>query len=125
MSQTGKKHKPLSIAEKQNTIKEVDGIPNIAGTNITEELGIPVRNITNKMLGSSDTGQKEFRPLKIALIWHKGKGNPITGLNRPRGFQQVEAPRFQDNRHMKVARLSALRTDRFLPPGNIPGTHFC
>ena len=27
-------------------------------------------------------------------------------------FQQVEAPRFQDNRHMKVVRLSALRTDR-------------
>ena len=26
---------------------------------------------------------------------------------------------------MKVARLSALRTGRFLPPGNIPGTHFC
>lgn len=70
MSQTGIKHKPLSIAEKQNTIKEVDGIPNIAGTNITEELGIPVRNITNKMLGPSDTGQKEFRPLKIAQIWH-------------------------------------------------------
>ena len=26
---------------------------------------------------------------------------------------------------MKVVRLSALRTGRFLPPGNIPGTHFC
>jgi hypothetical protein len=26
------------------------------------------------------------------------------------GFQEVEAPRLQDNRHMKVARLSALRT---------------
>ena len=44
---------------------------------------------------------------------------------RPRGFQEVEVPRFQDNRHMKVARLSALRTGRFLPPENIPGTHFC
>ena len=53
------------------------------------------------------------------------KSNPITGLNRPRGFQEVEVPRFQDNRHMKVARSSALRTGRFLPPGNIPGTHFC
>jgi len=38
--------------------------------------------------------------------------NPITGLNRPWGFQEVEAPRFQDNRHMKVVRLSALRTGR-------------
>jgi hypothetical protein len=24
-----------------------------------------------------------------------------------------------------VARLSALRTSRLYPPGNIPGTHFC
>jgi hypothetical protein len=38
------------------------------------------------------------------------KGNPFTDLDRPRGFQEVEAPRFQDNRHMKVVRLSALRT---------------
>jgi hypothetical protein len=26
---------------------------------------------------------------------------------------------------MKVVSLSALRTDRLYPPGNIPGTHFC
>ena len=32
-----------------------------------------------------------------------------------RGFQEVEAPRFQDNRHMKVVRLSALRTGRLYP----------
>jgi hypothetical protein len=37
---------------------------------------------------------------------------------------QVEAPRFLDNRHMKLVRLSALRTGRVYPPGNIPGTHF-
>ena len=36
--------------------------------------------------------------------------SPITGLDRPWGFQEVEAPRFQDNRHLKVVRLSALRT---------------
>ena len=57
--------------------------------------------------------------------WQVGKSNPITGLNRSRGFQKVEAPRFQDNQHMKVVRLSALCTGRFLPSGNIPGTHFC
>jgi hypothetical protein len=49
----------------------------------------------------------------------------ITGLDRPRGFQEVEAPRFQDNRQMKVVGLSALRTGRLYSPGNIPGTHFC
>jgi hypothetical protein len=55
----------------------------------------------------------------------KRYSNPITGLDRPLGFQEVEAPRFVDNRHMKVLRLSALRTGRLYPPGNIPGTHFC
>jgi hypothetical protein len=39
----------------------------------------------------------------------------MTGLNRPCGFQEVEAPRFLDSRHMKVARLSALRTGRLYP----------
>jgi hypothetical protein len=29
---------------------------------------------------------------------------------RPRGFEEVEAPRFQDSQHMKVVRLSALHT---------------
>ena len=50
--------------------------------------------------------------------------NPIRDLERPWGFQEFEAPRFQDNRHMKVVRLSALRTGRLYAPGNIPGTHF-
>jgi hypothetical protein len=45
--------------------------------------------------------------------------------DRPLGFQDIEAPRFLDNRHMKVVRLSALRTGRLYPPGNIPGTHLC
>jgi hypothetical protein len=45
---------------------------------------------------------------------------------RPLGLQKVEAPRFLDNRHMKVVRLSALRTGRiYSPPGKVPGTHFC
>jgi hypothetical protein len=44
---------------------------------------------------------------------------------RPLGLQEVEAHRFLDNRHMKVVRLSALRTGRLYPPGKIPGTHFC
>jgi hypothetical protein len=31
------------------------------------------------------------------------------------GFQETEDPRFQDNRHMKVVRLSALSTGRLYP----------
>jgi hypothetical protein len=44
---------------------------------------------------------------------------------RPRGFQDVEAPRFQDNQHMKLAGSSALHTGHLYPPGYIPSTHFC
>ena len=40
--------------------------------------------------------------------------NPITGLDRPWGFQEIEAPRFQDSQVMKVVR-SALRTGRLYP----------
>ena len=38
------------------------------------------------------------------------ESKPITGLDRPSGFQEAEDPRFQ------VVRLSALRTDRLYPP---------
>jgi len=44
----------------------------------------------------------------------KKQSHPITGLDRPWGFQELEAPRFQDSRHMKVVR-SALCTSRLYP----------
>ena len=43
---------------------------------------------------------------------NKRYSNPLTGLDRPGGFQEVEAPRFQDNRHMNAVMLSVLRTGR-------------
>ena len=43
----------------------------------------------------------------------------------PEGSRRLRLPRIQDNRHMKVVRLSAPRTGRLYPPGNIPGNHFC
>jgi hypothetical protein len=51
--------------------------------------------------------------------------NPSRGLDRRWVFQEVEAPSFQDNLHMKMVRLSALSSGRLYPPGNIPDTHFC
>jgi hypothetical protein len=45
----------------------------------------------------------------------KRYSKPITDLERPVGFQEFEAPRFQDNRHMKVVRLSALCTSHLHP----------
>ena len=57
-------------------------------------------------------------------------------LNRHVQFQEAEAPRFQDSRHMKVVRLSALALDAFAPrnyswysfileTNSIPGTQCC
>jgi len=49
---------------------------------------------------------------------------PCTGLNRPWGFWEVEGPRFPDNQHMDVVRLSALCTGDLYPSENIPGINF-
>ena len=44
-----------------------------------------------------------------------GKVIPLQAWRGPEGFHEVEAPRFQNNRHMTVVRLSALRTGRLYP----------
>ena len=51
--------------------------------------------------------------------------NPFPGLHRPWGFQEVEAPIFQDSRHLNVLSLSDLGSGPLYPSENIPGTHFC
>jgi hypothetical protein len=38
--------------------------------------------------------------------------------------QEAEAPRFPNNQHMEVVRLSALGTDRTLPPRKYPRYSF-
>jgi len=48
-------------------------------------------------------------------FYPRERGTVITGLDRPRGFQEDEAPRFQDNWYMKVVRLPALRTGHLYP----------
>jgi hypothetical protein len=54
--------------------------------------------------------------IEIALIYiRKGKEIPVQACYRPRGFLEVEAPRFRDSRHMKVVRLSVLRIGRHYP----------
>jgi hypothetical protein len=54
----------------------------------------------------------------------KKQTNPITGLDKPWAFQEVETPIFQDNRHTKVVRLSVLRAGHFYPLANIPSILF-
>ena len=45
-----------------------------------------------------------------------GKAILVQAWIGPGGFQEAEAPRFQDSQHMKVVRLSALRTCSLYPP---------
>jgi hypothetical protein len=44
----------------------------------------------------------------------KGKAIPLQAW-RPLGFQEIEASRFLDNRHMKVVRLSPYAPAAFTP----------
>jgi hypothetical protein len=48
-----------------------------------------------------------FEPTISAGEWPQA-----ASLERPRGFQEVEIPRFQDVRPTKVVMFSALRTSR-------------
>jgi len=54
-------------------------------------------------------------PIYKTYRCQKRQSYPITGLDRPWGFQEFEAPRFQDSGHMKVVRLSALCTGHRYP----------
>ena len=61
-------------------------------------------------------------PLMVKV---KGKAIPLQAWTGPEGSRRLRLPNFKGSRHMKVVSLSALRTSRLYPPGNIPGTHFC
>jgi len=82
--------------------------PDISTTRVGDQGNKSLRNVGDNVF--SDTWSRPTRPLIPDC-----KSNPITGLERPWGFQEVEAPRFQDNQHMKVVRLSFLRTSRLYP----------
>ena len=56
---------------------------------------------------------------------YKGKAIPLLPYYRLWGFRRFQAPRFHDNRHMKVVMLSALSTSRICTPRYFPGTLFC
>jgi len=89
-----------------------------AGVSITGGCVIVKCNRT-KFLSECEMGSDVGRPITAC----KGIAIPVQASYRPRGFQDVHIPRFLDNRHIKVVRLSALTS--LDPPGNVRGTHFC
>ena len=46
----------------------------------------------------------------------KGKAFPVQAWTGPEGSRRLRLPDFQDNRHIKVVRASAVPTDRLYPP---------
>jgi hypothetical protein len=69
--------------------------------------------------GLTSPYKQHFKTVKV-----EGTVIPLQAWTGPEVFQEDEVPRFQDNRHMKVVRLSALNNGRLYPPGIVPGTHF-
>jgi hypothetical protein len=61
---------------------------------------------------------------RVGDRWEKMEVSCSTGQNPQWAVVPVEEEDFEDNRHMKVVRLSVLHIGRLYPPGNIPGTHF-
>ena len=72
--------------------------------------------------------------VKIAFCWNlmsfvlvkigKTKGNTIQAWTGPEGSRGLRLLEYLDSQHIKVVRLSALRTGRLYTPRNIAGTHF-
>ena len=86
---------------------------------------INTRRTKSIVLVFSAGGMSTYRDSSCsAQAGGKGKATPVQACYKPIALQEVEVPRFQDKRQMKVVRLSALRTGRLYPPENIPGTHF-
>ena len=53
--------------------------------------------------------------LRTIFCSYKNKAIPLHSLDWSRGFQEVLTPRFQDNRHKKVVKLSVLSTGLLYP----------
>jgi hypothetical protein len=89
----------------------------------TDNISLIVCNQTTLLYSQSPTYVRVGIHVELVVVilryprtWYtKAKINPITGLDMPCGFHEVEAPTFQNNRHTKAGRLSALRTGRLYP----------
>ena len=53
--------------------------------------------------------------VQVCSAWWKGTAIPLQAWTGPEGTRRLRLPEFQDNQHMKVVRLSALRTGRLYP----------
>jgi len=57
----------------------------------------------------------------MEVVTRRLLATPLQGWIDPKGSRRLRLPEFLDNRHMKVVRLSALRTGRLYLSGDILG----
>ena len=57
----------------------------------------------------------QYFSVNVTISVHYTLPIPLRAWTGPEVSRGVEVPRFQDSRHMKVVRLSALRTGRLYP----------
>jgi hypothetical protein len=60
-----------------------------------------------------------------ASLQYKGKLIPIKAWKGPQESRRLRLREGVDNRHIKLARLSAVSIDNLYPPVDIPNTNFC
>ena len=84
-----------------------------------------------QQLGATKEGRDVTHVARRMTIEHRDEHldvkvkESLQGMDRFWRFQEAEAHRFQDNRHKKVVRSSALRTGSVYPVRNTPGTDLC
>jgi len=81
----------------------------------TQGFIIQIQRDNRRFYNTNTVGQHKSKKVK------QSQYRPGQALSVP----EVEASRFQNNRHMKLERVSALHTGHLYPPENIPGIHFC
>jgi hypothetical protein len=92
---------------------------------------LTISYLTHLMSHATGVGRLAVRPVSYHHLWSrlrmraatpplshgvlKGRAIPLQVWERPWGFQRSGAHRFQQNRHIKVVRLSALRKGCLYP----------
>ena len=118
----------FKMYDKPNTVHDVgnpEDFHQISGIIVRSILNRFTFKVSGNLMFLVCSGHKYGSCFLFFLFLLYLKAIPLHGWTGPESSRRLRLPRFQDNRHMKVVRLSALRAGRIYILENIPGTHFC